>query len=779
MSYSFNSGDAPLLSSAFRLLKHEGTSPPGRIAASVIHPTRLAFKAPSSYGVNMAHVIQTVMVSYVKHSKWLTTLFALGLGGLIQVTMSQVVQNNTKEKKNHEYNSRSAVSATGNIAGGGRTPSLGGPAGGPTSSSSSAAAATVSGSAGTASKRKPVPAVDALFVKRLKYISKIVVPSWNSKEAYFLLIQFWFLVVRTLISLRIAKIGGDALECIALRSWSKFYEVLADFFVSGIAAAVTNSGLKYLSNMVATCFRRNLTKHVHDLYTNDRNYYKAAVLHAMEGHLDNADQRIVADLDDFCKTFSDLYSYTFKPLLDVILCTVQMGRTIGTKGPMALYMYFVFIGAMLRTVSPPFSKYISILKSLEGDFRRGHSRLITNAEEVAFLNGSARERSLLNSAVDRVTQFSEKIHLMHLRQGLLDQYGLKYFASMLGFPILALPFLLKHDDLTPAEAVNKYKVNDALIQQACRAVGDLIMVYKKVQTLAGYTARVSELLEAIEPDLNKSVSGRSKSKANGSASVSVTSQELVHGEPTFELSQDLIQFKNVTIQSPDGRLLIKELNLQITLGQNVLVTGPNGAGKTSLFRVLASLWLPSEGKVIRPSFLDPDNMEALNQRSEIFYVPQKPYLVSGCLRDQILYPLQPTTEHDGRILECLQRVGLSKKLVNESTGGLDISYHDWADVLSGGEKQRVGLARLYFHRPHFAILDEATSAINSDEEGPFYEHLKELGITVFSIAHRLELRRFHSIELNIAGDGKGTYSLTELPSNTATTSSKFAEDEIS
>ena len=83
-------------------------------------------------------------------------------------------------------------------------------------------------------------------------------------------------------------------------------------------------------------------------------------------------------------------------------------------------------------------------------------------------------------------------------------------------------------------------------------------------------------------------------------------------------------------------------------------------------------------------------------------------------------------------------------------------------MLSGGERQRVGFARLYYHRPKFAVLDEATSAINPDEESALYRKVMEGGTTVFSIAHRLELRRFHQAELRIKGDGSGDWVLTQL-----------------
>lgn len=150
----------------------------------------------------------------------------------------------------------------------------------------------------------------------------------------------------------------------------------------------------------------------------------------------------------------------------------------------------------------------------------------------------------------------------------------------------------------------------------------------------------------------------------------------------------------------------------------------------------------------------------------LYYLPQRPYLVSGTLRDQVTYPQQPGPGDDAEavdrlVMECLRRVGLDK-LALQSPRGLDQRPHDWVDVLSGGEKQRLGLARLFFHRPAFAVLDEATSAINPEEEGRLYEQLTDLGVTVFSIAHRHELARFHKMRLNFAADGTGAWTLAPV-----------------
>ena len=144
------------------------------------------------------------------------------------------------------------------------------------------------------------------------------------------------------------------------------------------------------------------------------------------------------------------------------------------------------------------------------------------------------------------------------------------------------------------------------------------------------------------------------------------------------------------------------------------------------------------------------------------------------------YPHEVGKEADEAVLECLRMVNLTKLVdTTHNPEGLDFAPHDWASTLSGGEKQRVGLARLYYHRPKFAVLDEATSAINPDEEGQMYQQVIELGITVFSIAHRLELKRFHHSHLHYAADGTGAWTCTKIaPAAPAFASKPFVDEFV-
>lgn len=243
----------------------------------------------------------------------------------------------------------------------------------------------------------------------------------------------------------------------------------------------------------------------------------------------------------------------------------------------------------------------------------------------------------------------------------------------------------------------------------------------------------------------------------------------------------------VTLLAPDGALLVRNLTFEVIPGRSVLIMGPNGSGKSSLFRVMAGLWPLQAGTVTLPT---PSN--------QLFYLSQRPYLVAGSLRDQLLYPLPPRAlwgaadpMHDAtfahwmrpeyldeealemRLGECMEAVGLGY-LVTRGAGWDQVQA--WSETLSGGEKQRVAMARLLFHHPRFAILDECTSAVcccmyriaklcqhcggtlqvSADGEVALYKACQAAGITLLSIAHRPALKAFHSVIVHFDGSHAGS-----------------------
>ena len=216
------------------------------------------------------------------------------------------------------------------------------------------------------------------------------------------------------------------------------------------------------------------------------------------------------------------------------------------------------------------------------------------------------------------------------------------------------------------------------------------------------------------------------------------------------IESENIEFIDVPIVSPNGDILVRKLNFTVKQGEHLLIVGPNGCGKSSLFRILGGLWPIYGGIVLKPPF------------SDIFYIPQRPYLSCGTLRQQIIYPdslreMRDKGVSDADLLRILRTVEVES--IVDRAGGWD-AEEEWRDVLSGGLQQRVAMARLFYHAPKYAILDECTSSVTLEIEKAMYDNAKALGITLMTVSHRRSLWKYHGNILQF--DGQGGYIFTAL-----------------
>lgn len=355
----------------------------------------------------------------------------------------------------------------------------------------------------------------------------------------------------------------------------------------------------------------------------------------------------------------------------------------------------------------------------------------------------------------KLISHSESINNKKLFMGVFDSMLVKYGAVMVGFAVLGLPVFgpnkeeyLRKVGSDGSAITRDYVRNSSLLINLAKAIGRLVISYKEIQQLAGFTSLVYELNDVLD-NLQEGKFVRTQITGGEDGQVKMNSVNEMRVGKLVE-TEDFIRFTDVPVVSPTGDVFVKSISFEVRRGVNTVVTGPNGCGKSSLFRILSGLWPLLGGVLERPSI------------EKLFYVPQRPYLPPGTLRDQVIYPhSRQAMAKKGRVDEDLRLIMKYVKLeyIEEREGGFD-SVNDWSDVLSGGEKQRIAMARLFFHRPLFAILDECTSAVSMDFEAELYTRAKELGITLFTVTHRNTLFKFHDFKIEL--DGEGGYSADKL-----------------
>jgi len=202
---------------------------------------------------------------------------------------------------------------------------------------------------------------------------------------------------------------------------------------------------------------------------------------------------------------------------------------------------------------------------------------------------------------------------------------------------------------------------------------------------------------------------------------------------------DSILVSHVDLVPPrSSRLLIRDLSLEVGSNQRLLVVGPSGCGKTSFLRLVSGLWPAAAGTVLRPPV------------GELMFIPQKPYMLLGSLREQLCYPQPPDRFSDDQLRHVLKEVRLPDLV--QRYPDLDIKQ-DWPRLLSLGEQQRLAFARLLLNSPRFVVLDEATSALDVTTERLLYELLVQREMAFVSVGHRPTLTSYHNTVLELDGSG--------------------------
>uniref|UniRef100_A0A672SHZ5 ATP-binding cassette sub-family D member 3-like n=1 Tax=Sinocyclocheilus grahami TaxID=75366 RepID=A0A672SHZ5_SINGR len=534
----------------------------------------------------------------------------------------------------------------------------------------------------------------------------------REKGSGYLLLIAAMLMARTYCDVWIIHNGTMIESAIIGRSTTTFKRYLVNFITVMPFISLVNNLLKLGLNELKLCFRMRLTNHLYNDYLTGFTYYQIGNL---DNRIANPDQLITQDVEKFCNSVVDLYSNVSKPLLDILIYICKLNTAIGSLGPASLLSYLVFSGLLLTRLRRPIGKMTITEQRYEGEYRYVNSRLITNSEEIAFYNGNRREKQTINGTFQKLVR---KIKIRHVNS-------------------------------TYSERLEDYYQSGRMLISLAQALGRIVLAGREMTRLSGFTARITDIQEVLK-ELN---SGRYE-RTMVTQIIKVEKIPLIPGKGKIIIADNIIKFEHIPLVTPNGDILIRDLSFEVSSGTNVLVCGPNGCGKSSLFRVLGELWPLCGGQLTKP------------QRGKLFYVPQRPYMTLGSLRDQVIYPdTHEDQKKEGtsdRVLkEYLDNVQLGHILERE--GSWDI-VQDWMDVLSGGEKQRMAMARLFYHKPQFAILDECTSAVSVDVEDFIYSHCRKVGITLFTVSHRKSLWKHHEYYLHM--DGRGNYEFKPITKET-------------
>jgi ATP-binding cassette, subfamily D (ALD), peroxisomal long-chain fatty acid import protein len=333
---------------------------------------------------------------------------------------------------------------------------------------------------------------------------------------------------------------------------------------------------------------------------------------------------------------------------------------------------------------------------------------------------------------------------LKIRYNMLEDFVLKYSWSAFGYLITSLPVFLPawgglggaSELIDQGESIKREKgrmkdfiTNKRLMLSLADAGGRIMYSIKDLSELAGYTSRVYTLISTLHR-----VHAEAYHPAPGTRPELYS---LCDVQGTVHKGFDGVRLEHVPIVAPalypmGGDELIESLSFIVHSGDHLLISGPNGVGKSAVSRIVAGLWPIYRGLVSRPRSIGTDG---------IMFLPQRPYLSTGTLRDQIIYPHTEVDMRDAgrRDIELSQILGEARLgYLPDREGGWD-TRKIWQDVLSGGEKQRMGIARLLYHEPRYAFIDEGTSAVSSDVEGLLYERCKAKGISKY---HKIDTVAF-------------------------------------
>jgi vitamin B12/bleomycin/antimicrobial peptide transport system ATP-binding/permease protein len=553
----------------------------------------------------------------------------------------------------------------------------------------------------------------------LKAFWKLAKPYWVSEQRtkglLLLAAVIGLALALVYINVQINLWNNDFYNALQDRKMDDFYRLLLRFTLLAFAYIGIAVYRFYLQQMLQIEWRTWLNERFLGEWLRDRAYYR---LQLLERGTDNPDQRIAEDLNLFVTNTLSLGLGLLSAVVTLVSFVAILWTLSGTLevAGFAVPGYMVWVALLYaglgtwltHVIGRPLIGLEFNQQRFEADYRFSLVRLRENSEGIALYRGEKEE---LGNFRSRFAQVIANWWGIMRKQKQLNFFTFSYGQIAIIFPyVVAAPrFFSGAMQLGGLmQTASAFSTVQTSLSWFIDAYPQFATWKATVDRLTGFSASLAAVREEGE-------------KLDG---------ERIEGD------EGGLSLEGLSVALPQGKPLLSPTHIELKKNQSVLITGPSGAGKSTLFRALAGIWPYWKGRIKLPN------------GARLLFLPQKPYLPIGSLKHAVSYPDEASRHAENEIKEALRAVGLE-----HLASDLERS-ENWAQVLSGGEQQRLAFARALLNRPDWLFLDEATSSLPEDAQDSLYRLLKKrlADTTIVSIGHRASLAQHHDARLTWSGN---------------------------